>query len=162
MAACAPGYRKPNAAERGFGRVLAFLVRRGLVRGHFHVLEVRGRKTGRLLSLPVDALDLNGRRFLVCARGETQWARNARAAGEITLVQGSERRRYHARELPVASRAPILQEYLDRFAAEVQRFFPVAKGSAEAAFADIAANYPVFELVPVDGAAEQDQQRMPR
>jgi hypothetical protein len=63
------------------------LLRLGVVRGHFYVLEVRGRKTGRLISLPVDPLDLDGKRYLVCARGESNWVKNARAAGEIVLAR---------------------------------------------------------------------------
>ena len=78
-------YLKPGAVERFFGQTLAFLVRIGLVRGHFYVLEVRGRKNGRTISLPVDLIDLDGKRYLVCARGESHWVRNARAAGEVVL-----------------------------------------------------------------------------
>jgi hypothetical protein len=69
------------------GRTLVFLVWIGLIRGHFYVLEVRGRKTGRTISLPVDPLDLDGQRYLVCARGNSNWVRNARTAGEVTLVR---------------------------------------------------------------------------
>jgi hypothetical protein len=38
-------------------------------------------------------------------------------------------------------------------AAEVQRFFPVKKGSPVQAFGSIAASYPVFELEPIDRPA---------
>jgi hypothetical protein len=140
-------FRKPGAIERAFGRALAFGVRIGLVRGHFFVLEVCGRKSGRTISLPVDPIYLDGRRYLVCARGESNWVRNARAAGEVVLSQGRRRQTYNLRELPVGERAPVLRAYLDRFATEVQRFFPVPKGSPSEAFADIAARYPVFELL---------------
>jgi hypothetical protein len=47
-------------------------------------------------------------------------------------------------------RSPILKAYLDRFAGEVQRFFPVPKGSPVEAFNDLARRYPVFELRPLD------------
>jgi hypothetical protein len=140
------GYLRPGAAERGFGRVLVFLIRIGLVRGHFFVLEVRGRKSGRTIALPVDPIECGGRCYLVCARGEAQWVRNARAAGEIVLVRALRRRRYGVRELPPDARPPVLKTYLDRFAAEVQRFFPVPKGSPVEAFAELAPRYPVFEL----------------
>jgi hypothetical protein len=53
------------------------------------------------------------------------------------------------RELPAELRPPFLKEYLDRFATEVQRFFPVPKGSAVEAFNDLAPRYPVFELQPL-------------
>ena len=141
-------YLRPTGAERAFGRALAALVRFGLVRGHFYVLEVRGRKSGRTISLPLDVLNVGGRRYLVSARGETNWVRNARSAREIALVRAGRRERCAVREVAAAERPAVLKAYLDRFAVEVQRFFPVAKGSPAAAFADIAPRYPVFELLP--------------
>ena len=151
MSVDAARYVKPGAFDRIFGRTLALLVPIGLVRGHFYVLEVRGRRSGRIISLPVDLLEFDGQRYLVCARGNSNWVRNARAAGEVVLVRALRRRRYAVRELPAEARPPILKAYLDRFATEVQRFYPVPKGSAVAAFADLAPRYPVFELHPADG-----------
>ena len=145
-----PKYLRPGAVEGSFGRALVFLIRIGLVRGHFYVLEVRGRKSGRTISLPVDPLDLDGQRYLVCARGNANWVRNARAAGEVVLVRAIRRRSYAARELPPDMRPPVLKAYLDRFASEVQRFFPVPKGSAVESFNDLAPRYPVFALQPLD------------
>jgi hypothetical protein len=83
----APSYLTPGAVDRIFGHALAFLVWIGLIRGHFYVLEVRGRKSGKTISLPVDPLDFEGRRYLVSARGETNWVRNARTAGEVVLAR---------------------------------------------------------------------------
>ena len=145
-------YLKPGALERILGRTLVFLVWIGLVRGHFYVLEVRGRKTGKTISLPVDPLDLEGRRYLVCARGNSNWVRNVRTAGEVALVRAMRRRRYRARELPPDMRPPILKAYLDRLASEVQRFFPVPKGSAVESFYNLAPRYPIFALQPLDEA----------
>jgi len=141
------GYLRPRTIERVFGHVLAWLVRLGVVRGHFYVLEVRGRKSGRTISLPVDVLDLEARRYLVCARGNSNWVRNARAAGEVMLVRAMRRQRYAVREVPIAMRPALLKGYLDRYAREVQRFFPVATGSPIEAFEDLAPRYPVFELL---------------
>ena len=153
MPADAASFAKPGAFDRIFGRTLGFLVRIGLIRGHFYVLEVRGRRSGRIISLPVDLLELDGRRYLVCARGNSNWVRNARAAGEVVLVRALRRHRYVVRELPAEARPPILKAYLDRFATEVQRFFPIPKGSAVEAFDDLARHYPVFELQPSSGPA---------
>ena len=150
MPGSAPGYLVPGAFERIFGRALVFLVRIGLVRGHFYVLEVRGRNSGRTISLPVDPLDLDGQRYLVCARGNSNWVRNARTAGEITLGRAMRRQRYAARELQPDMRPAILKAYLDHFPSEVQRFFPVPKGSPVEAFNDLATRYPVFALQPLD------------
>ncbi len=142
-------FRRPRAIERVLGQMLTLLVRLGVVRGHFFVLQVRGRRSGRTISLPVDPIELDGRRYLVCARGESHWVRNARAAGEIVLARALRRVPYRVRELPMNERAPILKAYLDHFAAEVQRFFPVAKGSPVEAFDAVADRYPVFELAPL-------------
>ena len=148
-----PNYLRPGAVGRIFCHTLAFLVWIGLIRGHSYVLEVRGRRTGKTLSLPVDPLDLDGRRYLVCARGNSNWVRNARAAGEVVLARAMRRQRYAVRELPPGERPPVLKAYLDRFAGEVQRFFPVPKGSSAEAFKDLARRYPVFELQPSNETA---------
>jgi deazaflavin-dependent oxidoreductase (nitroreductase family) len=150
MSGNAPSYLRPGGVDRIFGHTLGFLVRMGVVRGHFYVLEVRGRKSGKTISLPVDPLDLEGKLYLVCARGESNWVRNARAAGEVVLARAMRRRRYAVRELPPNMRPPVLKAYLDRFASEVQRFFPIPKGSAVEAFNDLAPRYPVLELRPLD------------
>jgi hypothetical protein len=146
MSGNARSYLRPGAVERIFGRILVSLIRIGFVRGHFYVLEVRGRQSGRTISLPVDPIDLDGRCYLVCARGNANWVRNARAAGEVALVRAMRRRRYAVRELPPGMRPPVLKAYLDRYASEVQRFFPIPKGSPVEAFVDLAPRYPVFEL----------------
>ena len=156
-------YARPSVIERLFGRALAAVVRLGVVRGHFYVLEVRGRSSGRTISLPVDLLELQGRQYLVCARGESQWVRNVRATGEIALIRTMRRRHYAVRELPAGERPPVLKAYLDRFAAEVQRFFSVPKGSPVASFATIADRHPVFELRLRDaGATTADEPKRPR
>jgi hypothetical protein len=157
MSGNARSYLRPGAVERIFGRILVSLIRIGLVRGHFYVLEVRGRQSGRTISLPVDPIDLDGRCYLVCARGNANWVRNARAAGEVVLVRAMRRRRYAVHEFPPGARPPVLKAYLDRYASEVQRFFPIPKGSAVEAFADLAPRYPVFELQPVDETAGSAQ-----
>jgi hypothetical protein len=153
MSGNAPRYLRLRAVERVFGDTLAFLVWIGVIRGHFYVLEVRGRKSGKTISVPVDPLDLDGRRYLVCARGESNWVRNARSAGEVVLARAMRRRRYAVRELSPGMRPPVLKAYLDRFAGEVQRFFPVPKGSPVETFNDLARRYPVFELQPAEEAA---------
>jgi hypothetical protein len=150
MSGNARRYLRPSAFERIFGRLLVSLIRIGVVRGHFYVLEVRGRKSGKWVTLPVDPLDHEGRRYLVCARGDSNWVRNARVVGEVTLIRAMRRGAYAVHEVPPGMRPPILKAYLDRFAAEVQRFFPVAKGSPVEAFNDLAPNYPVFELTKLN------------
>jgi deazaflavin-dependent oxidoreductase (nitroreductase family) len=146
MSATLAEFRAPTAPERLFNQVFGFVVGMGLGRSYHYVLEVRGRKTGKIYSTPVSLLEMNGKKFLVAPRGRTQWVRNAEATGEITLKKGSSQQRFGLRALSNADRPPILKEYLDRYRSEVQRYFPVAAGSPAEAFEEVAGSYPVFEL----------------
>ena len=118
----------------------------GLGFSYNYLLQVRGRKTGKIYSTPVDLLDLNGQRFLVAPRGRTQWVRNAEASGEVTLKRGRYRQRFRLRALSLAEKPAVLKAYLDRFRSEVQRYFAVQAGSPPETFRDIAEHYPAFEL----------------
>ena len=142
-----PVFQKPTAIERAFNRCFGFLVGLGLGMKHNYLLQVRGRKSGKMYSTPIDLLEIGGRRFLVAPRGRTQWVRNAEAAGEVALKRGSFNQSFHLRAIPDADKPPYLKAYLDSFKTTVQRYFTVPAGSAAQAFAGIAANYPVFELL---------------
>jgi deazaflavin-dependent oxidoreductase (nitroreductase family) len=139
-------FQRVSTIDRIFNRVFGSLVRLGAVPAYNRILEVRGRKSGKLYTTPVYLMDFQGKQWLVGPRGHTQWSRNAEAAGEVTLARGGTRQVYGVRVLPVAERAPVLQEYLNRYASTVQRFFSVKPGAALDAFVAIAENHPVFEL----------------
>jgi hypothetical protein len=62
-------FERPSAIERLFNKAFGVLVGLGLGLPHNFLLQVRGRKTGRLHSTPVDVLVLEGRRYLVAPRG---------------------------------------------------------------------------------------------
>lgn len=142
-----PVFQKPTAMEHAFNRFFGFMVGLGLGLRHNYLLQVRGRKSGKLYSTPIDLLEMDGKRFLVAPRGRTQWVRNAEAAGEVTLKKGGFRQSFRLRAIPDAEKPELLKAYLDRFKTTVQRYFPVPAGSDVPAFVSIAANYPVFELV---------------
>jgi deazaflavin-dependent oxidoreductase (nitroreductase family) len=144
-----PSFRAPSAVERVFNRIFGLLVGLGLGLSHNYLLQVRGRKSGKLYSTPVDLLELGGKRFLVAPRGRTQWVRNAEAAGEVTLKKGRTRQRFRLRPIADAEKPEILKAYLDSFKREVQRYFPVPAGSPPRAFSELAPSYPAFELVPL-------------
>ena len=147
MTSYLPEFRAPAAAERVFNRIFGFLVGIGLGFSYNYLLQVRGRKSGKLYSTPIDLLELEGKKFLVAPRGRTQWVRNAEAAEEVTLKKGSSRARYGLRSLPLDEKLPILKAYLDCFRKEVQRYFPVQADSPADAFREYANNYPAFELI---------------
>jgi deazaflavin-dependent oxidoreductase (nitroreductase family) len=145
-----PAYRKATAFEAFFNRMFGVLVGLGLGMRHNYLVQVRGRKSGKIYSTPIDLVELRGKRFLVAPRGQTQWVRNAEAAGEVTLKRGRFRQAFQIRPLTDAEKPEILKAYLDSFKTTVQRYFPVAAGSPTGAFAAIAKDYPVFELVARD------------
>jgi deazaflavin-dependent oxidoreductase (nitroreductase family) len=142
-----PAFVKPTLIENLFGRAIGALLRLGVGPAHMRVLEVRGRKSGILYTLPVDPLQYDGKLYLVAPRGRTQWVRNVEASGEVTLRRGSTVERYGVRALTDAEKPPILKAYLYGFRREVQRFFPVAAGSPLDAFAPLSPRYPAFELL---------------
>src|SRR2546429_6386399 len=110
-----PSFHAPSGLERVFNRIYGSLVGLGLGFSHNYLLQVRGRKSGKLYSTPIDLLELNGKRYLVAPRGRTQWVRNAEAAGEITLKKGSTSRKFRLLPVPDAAKPKILKAYLDRF-----------------------------------------------
>ena len=156
MSAAPRTFQKPTAIDRLFNRVFGFLVGLGVGLPHNYLLQVRGRKSGRIYSTPVDVLTRNERRFLVAARGETQWARNAQVSGRVTLKKGTHRQEFDHRALPDHEKPELLKAYLDRFKLTVQRYFPIPAGSPAEAFVPLAARYPVFELLAARGRAGRD------
>jgi len=101
MSASLPTFREPSAAERLFNHIFGFLVGLGLGFSYNYLLQVRGRKSGKLYSTPINLLELlHGKRFLVAPRGRTQWVRNAEAAGEVTLKKGNTRQKFRLRPVP--------------------------------------------------------------
>ncbi len=142
-----PVFREPAPVEKMFNRVFGFLIGIGLGFSYNYLLQVRGRKSGKLYSTPINLLERQGKRFLLAPRGRTQWVRNAEAAGEVTLKKGSSRQRFRLGPVAEAEKPELLKAYLDTFKREVQRYFPVAAGSPAEAFVELSPSYPVFELL---------------
>jgi deazaflavin-dependent oxidoreductase (nitroreductase family) len=140
-------FREPTLVEKIFNRTFGFLVGLGLGASYNYLLEVRGRKSGKLYSTPINLLERNGKRYLVAPRGTTQWVRNAEAAGAVTLKKGGKRIGFRLRPLSENEKPEILKAYLDSYRSHVQRYFTVAAGSPVEAFVAVTADYPAFELV---------------
>jgi len=139
-------FRKASAPERFFNRGFGFLVGLGLSPSYNYLLEVRGRKSGKVYSTPVNLHEFGGKQYLIAPRGRTQWVRNAEVSGEIVLKKRSERQKFRLRPISDAEKPEILKSYLARYRSAVQRFFPVRPDAPLEAFEKIAAGYPAFEL----------------
>jgi deazaflavin-dependent oxidoreductase (nitroreductase family) len=143
-------YRRPGWATRNvMNRLVARLTRMGLSVWGSRVLEVRGRRSGEPRRVPVNLLDLDGRQYLVSARGTGEWVRNVRAAdGALDLLLGRRRQPMQATELADADKVPVLRAYLARWKAEVGAFFDgVDADSTDDEIAAIAHRHPVFAVV---------------
>ncbi len=118
----------------------------GITPNYFVTLEVTGRKSGRIVSLPLVMVVVAGQRYLVSMLGDNaQWVRNVRAAGGRAVLRSGGRKQIQLEEVPTAQRAPILKAYLQR-APGARPHIPVNKDAALAEFEKIAAAFPVFRL----------------
>ena len=143
-----PGYFvRPSFAARVVNRIYGWITRVGLGLPNSYVLQVSGRKTGKIRSIPVNLLSYNGKAFLVATRGSTQWSRNVLASRNITLTRGRLRTQFRVRVVLAAEKPKILKAYVTRFRWMVRRFFPVPASAPSASFGPIADRYPVFELI---------------
>ncbi len=130
-------------------RAVGVLAGLGIGPGYIHVLEVKGRRSGKTYRTPVNLLERDGHRYLVGGRGHTAWAKNALAAGVVTLRRGRRSQRFRVIPLTDDRKPEILKAYLQEYRGTVQRFFSVAADSPIDAFASIADMHPAFEVVPL-------------
>jgi hypothetical protein len=126
-------YLRPGFFIRRIANPLARLF------GAATTLAVRRRKTGDWQTIPVNVLELDGQRYLMAVRGETEWVRNLRAAGG-----GELRRRRKVEPFRVAEeitdpdvRARIIGAYLDRWGRQVKAQFEQLPDPAD---------HPVFRI----------------
>jgi deazaflavin-dependent oxidoreductase (nitroreductase family) len=146
----AEGFQRPGwFTQHVFNPLVARLTRLGISIAGSRVLEVRGRKSGQPRRTPVNPLTLDGRRYLVAPRGNTEWVRNLRASGSGRLLVGGRAEPFTATEVPEEERPPILRAYLRRWKWEVGAFFGgVSADSPEEELRRIAPEHPVFRIEP--------------
>ncbi len=138
-----PGWFTRNV----FNRAINGLTGLGLSVSGSRVLEVKGRKSGEWRSTPVNLLEVDGDRYLVAPRGNTQWVRNMRVAAGGRLRLGRKAEDFKAAEVPLEPRVPILRAYLKKWKWEVGAFFDgVGPDSSDAELLAIAAEHPVFKI----------------
>ena len=139
----APGW----FTRRVFNPAVARCTRWGLSLKGSRVLEVAGRSSGEVRSTVVNLLTVDGVRYLVAPRGETQWVKNLRVAGGGTLRVGRRREAFRATELADDDKAPILRAYLREWAWEVKQFFEgLDANSHDDVVRVAAAGFPAFRV----------------
>jgi deazaflavin-dependent oxidoreductase (nitroreductase family) len=136
----------PNLFARLQNRASAIVFAAGIVPKRAAALEIRGRRSGRVISFPVAIADFEGERYLVSMLGaNVNWVRNLKAAGGRAVLRHGRRESVHLEEVEPGARAPILRRYL-QVAPGARAHIPVGRTAPLEEFARIAADYPVFRV----------------
>ncbi|MFZ2175797.1 MAG: nitroreductase family deazaflavin-dependent oxidoreductase [Rhodococcus sp. (in: high G+C Gram-positive bacteria)] len=139
---------RPGNLARALNRLSALQFAAGLLSPKRAVtLEVRGRRTGRLISIPLVVADYEGERYLVSMLGnDANWVRNVRVAEGRAVLRRGRSETVRLDEVDPDARAPILRRYL-ALAPGARPHLPVDRDAPLEEFEQIAAQYPVFRIV---------------
>jgi deazaflavin-dependent oxidoreductase (nitroreductase family) len=102
-------------------------------------LTLTARASGQPQKIPVISVDVDGTRYLVSTRGESQWVKNLRANPAVSLTTKTGATNYTASEVPVAQRDKVLQAYQVKAGKTVEGYFAKLPDPAD---------HPVFSLTP--------------
>lgn len=139
--------KRPNRLARVLNRIWAIIHASGIAPGYLATLQVAGRKSGRIISLPVVLALYNKQRYLVSMLGDqAQWVLNVRAAKGRAFLWSGRRWEVYLEEVPVEQRAPIIKAYLQR-APGGRPHIPVSKDAPLTEFETHAAAFPVFKII---------------
>jgi deazaflavin-dependent oxidoreductase (nitroreductase family) len=136
--------------------VVKLFTRLGVKTGPVNVITVAGRKSGQPRSTPVTPWEVDGKRYVIAGIGTSDWARNARAAGEGTLTSGRTTTRVWLTEVT----DPALKERVvtsfgteNRAGGSFLVQIGVAPDRTPKGFAAAVPLVAVFEVTPRPGAA---------
>lgn len=141
-------YKKPGAEGKLLNPLIGLVIKLGISPQGGQLLTVRGRKTGKKLTTPVNPMKFGGVEYLVSPRGNTHWSRNLRAAGAGELRLGRKKRPISvASELSEAEKPPVLMAYLDRWAGVTKEHFGIPwPDPPEAEVTRVCARTPMFRI----------------
>lgn len=112
-------YQQPSWFERRVIAGVPFAARLTSLLTGDAILQIRGRRSGRLRTTLARPIGVGGSRYIVAIRGETQWARNLRAVGEALLREKGVTVRVRAVEADGNERRAVVEAFLasSKFAA---------------------------------------------
>lgn len=141
---------RPGLIARVLNKGWEWVHSSGIAPNYLVTLEVIGRKSGRIVRLPVVVALVDGQRYLVSMLGdEAQWVLNVRAAGGKAYIRAGRRIEVRLEEVPPAQRPPILKAYLRR-APGARPHIPVSKDAPLADFEPVASSFPAFRIIPIE------------
>lgn len=145
-----PG-RVATVVNRGWAAVHAL----GVAPNYLVTLGVRGRRSGRTISVPLVMAVVEGERYLVSMLGDdVDWVRNIRAAGGQVTLRHGRREEVYLEEVAADRRAAVLKAFVKR-APGARSHVPVDKDAPLAEFAKVSRRFPVFRVV-AKGAGHPD------
>lgn len=145
-------YQTPTRTARAANTAVRWLAELGIGIAGTRVLRVRGRKTGKLRPVVVNLLTVDDVEYVVSPRGDTQWARNVRAAGVIDVGPCWRSKNATVSELADEAKPKILSRYLARWYWQVKGYVGgLTPQSGDDELRAAAPMIPVFALGKADG-----------
>ncbi len=144
---------RPNRVATVLNRCSAAIHSLGVAPNYLVTLEVIGRRSGRMIRLPLVMAIVGGERYLVSMLGaDVDWVRNVKAAGGCATIRHGCRERVQLEEVPIDRRGPVLKAYLKR-AQSARPHIPIHKNAPLSEFEKVAAQIPVFRIVPIPASS---------
>lgn len=140
-------YEEPTRAARAANTVIRWLAEFGVSIAGTRALRVKGRKSGKQRAVVINLLTIDGVDYVVSPRGNTQWARNVRAAGVVELGPRWRSKRAEIRELADDAKPDVLRRYLQRWYWQVKDYVVgLTPESGDDELRSAASQIPVFQL----------------
>ena len=153
---------RPGRIARALNALSAWQFAHGILTlgGRGVSLEVRGRLSGRPVRLPLVLVRDGGARYLVSMLGRNaNWVRNVQADHARARLLGPRgREAVRLVQVPANQRAALLRRYLD-LAPGARPHLPVPRRAPLAQFEAVAADFPVFRVIPL--ALDDDVEARP-
>jgi deazaflavin-dependent oxidoreductase (nitroreductase family) len=146
-------YEEPNRAARAANTAIRWLAEMGISIAGTRALRVRGRKTGKERGVVINLLTVDGVDYVVSPRGNTQWARNVRAAGVVEIGPRWRSQRTQVSEVDDAAKPELLRRYLARWYWQVKNYVAgLTPDSSDEQLRAAAPTIPVFKLAAAGAA----------
>jgi F420H(2)-dependent quinone reductase len=140
-------YEEPSRLAQAANTFIRWLAELGISIAGTRALRVRGRKIGKERGVVINLLTVDGVSYVVSPRGDTQWARNVRAAGVVQMGPRWRSRPMQVSEVADDAKPELLRRYLDRWYWQVKDYVaPLTPESADDEYRTVAPRIPVFEL----------------
>jgi hypothetical protein len=143
-------YRKPPAIVSRIANpmMVAAITKLGIRPQGMVVLQVRGRKSGKSLRIPVSPIAVNEGIYLLSPRGEAQWVKNVRAAsGAAELWQGRSPSPVILTEVTdPEEKLAVMREYVDRYYLMVGKVMEIPRNPGDDVLRAKLDNHPIFRI----------------